>query len=86
MKRRALTGFAGAAVAAALLAPAGPAGADPQATAAGEEVVRYLTKGKLKVAKTIKYSFVCGVTCNVKVDVTLVLPGPNFTPPAVTGA
>lgn len=70
----------------ALLAPLGStAGADPQAQKSGEEIVRYVTKGKLKVAKNVKYRFVCGVTCNVKVDATVVLPGPNFRSPPIRG-
>lgn len=76
--------MAGLAAAAALLGSAATATAEPQAKAAGEEVISYVTKGKLKLAKTIRYSFACGVACNVKIDVTVVLPGPNFRTPPVT--
>ncbi len=75
-----------AAASAALLAPAASVGADPTASSSGEEIVRYATKGKLKAGKRISYNFVCGVTCNVKIDVVLTgLPGKNFRPPAVRG-
>lgn len=87
MRGRRPAALAGTAIAlAALLAPIGSSAvAEPQAEKAGEEIVRYLTKGKLKAAKKITYRFVCGVTCNVKVDATVVLPGPNFRPPPVSG-
>jgi proline racemase len=87
MTRSRLTALTTVAVSAALLVPAASVAADPTASAAGEEIVSFATKGKLKVGKNITYNFVCGVTCNVKIDVVLTgLPGKNFRPPAVTGS
>jgi hypothetical protein len=82
--RRVMTATAAAAATAALLGPAATATADPQAKAAGEEVISFVTKGKLKLGKTISYQFVCGVACNVKADVSIALPGPNFNSTPVT--
>ena len=79
-----MTAAAAAAAAIALLGPAASATADPQAMAAGEEVISFATKGKLKLGKTIRYQFVCGVACNVKADVSVALPGPNFNTTPVT--
>ena len=79
-----MTMTATAATAVALLGPAASATADPQATAAGEEVISFVSKGKLKLGKTIRYQFVCGVACNVKADVSVALPGPNFNTAPVT--
>lgn len=81
-----ITVTAAAAATAALLGPAASATADPQATAAGEEVISFVSKGKLKLGKTIRYQFVCGVACNVKADVSIALPGPNFNSTPVTAA
>jgi hypothetical protein len=68
-----------------LLVPALPAGADPKAQASAEDLVTYLTKGKLKPAKRIPYRFVCSEDCFVTATSTLVLKGPNLGPVASSG-
>ena len=73
--------------AAAVLAFAAPAGAsEPQAGTSAEDLVRYLTKGKLRPKKRIIYRFVCAVDCQVTVTSKLQVKGPD--PPALinTGA
>jgi hypothetical protein len=55
-------------------------GAEPTATASGEELVRYLTTGKLKPGKRIAYQVVCGADCEVTATTTLVLKGPDVGP------
>ena len=82
--RRLITGTAAIAAVVALIGPAASATADPQAEAAGEELVTFVTKGKLKLGKTIRYQFVCAAACNIKADVTIALPGPNFNTTPVT--
>ena len=65
----------------AFLASASPVGAGaPTATTAGEELVVYLTKGKLKPSKRISYRAACSVDCQLSVSTTLVLKGPNLGP------
>jgi hypothetical protein len=68
---------------AALLTAAAPAGAGPNATASGEELVTFLTTGKLKVKNPISYQFICGATapagCIVDIEAVFVVKGPNVT-------
>lgn len=67
--------------AAALLLWAAPAGAgSPTAKASAEDLVSYLTKGKLKPGKRIAYRFVCSADCTLTASSTLVLKGPNLGP------
>lgn len=74
-------------MAAAILVTAAPAGAgSPTATKSGEDLVRYLTKGKLKPGKRIAYRVVCSADCNLTVTSTLVLPGPNLGPSSESGS
>ena len=76
-----------AVLAATVLATAAPAGAgSPSASAAAEDLVSYLTKGKLKPSKRIAYRVVCNADCQITATSTLVLPGPNLGPVSVTGA
>jgi len=84
VKRRVSTAAIALAATAALLAPAG-AGAGPTASKSGEELVRYLTKGKLKPAKRIEYRVVCAADCAITATSTLVLKGPNLGPIASSG-
>jgi hypothetical protein len=44
-----------------------------------ETVVRYITKGKIKPQRKVRFVAVCSVACNVTVDMTLVVPGPNLS-------
>lgn len=75
-----------AATAAALLLWAAPAGAgSPKAKASGEELITYLTKGKLKPGKRIAYDVVCAADCSLTATSTLVLKGPNLGPVAASG-
>lgn len=71
---------------AALLVPALPASAEPQAGAAAEDLVRYLTKGKLKPSKRIAYRFVCSQDCSVTATNTLKLKGGKLGPTSTSGA
>ena len=66
-----------AAVSAALLAMAAPA-------SAGEDLLSYLTKGKLKPSKRIAFQVVCNADCQLTATSTLVLKGPNLPPVSVT--
>ena len=66
-----------AAVSAALLAMAAPA-------SAGEDLLTYLTKGKLKPSKRIAFQVVCNADCQLTATSTLVLKGPNLPPVSVT--
>ena len=68
-----------AAMAAAVLAMAAPA-------SAGEDLVSYLTKGKLKVAKKVRYRFVCSADCQVTATSSVLLKGPDVPPVVNTGA
>jgi hypothetical protein len=75
-----------AATAAALLLWAAPAGAgSPKAKASGEELITYLTKGKLKPGKRIAYQVVCAADCELSATSTLVLKGPNLGPVTAEG-
>jgi hypothetical protein len=62
-----------AVVAAASLALAAPA-------SAGEDLVTYLTTGKLKPSKRIAFQVVCNANCQLTVTSTLVLKGPDLPP------
>lgn len=76
-----------AAGAATLLLGAAPAGADsPRAKASAEDLVSYLTKGKLKPGKRISYRVVCSADCNLTATSTLVLKGPDLGPVTSSGA
>ena len=66
-----------AAVSAALLAMAAPA-------SAGEDLLTYLTKGKMKPSKRIAFQVVCNADCQLTATSTLVLKGPNLPPVSVT--
>ena len=66
-----------AAIAAGSLALAAPA-------SAGEDLVSYLTKGKLKPGKRIAYRAVCNADCQLTVTSTLVLKGPDLGPVSST--
>jgi hypothetical protein len=70
----------------AFLASAAPVGAGaPTATSAGEELVVYLTQGKLKPSKRISYRAACSADCQLSVSTTLVLKGPNLGPASDVG-
>jgi hypothetical protein len=73
VKKRGTAGIA-AAVVAVSLALAGPA-------SAGEDLVSYQTDGRLKVAKKVKYRFVCSVDCQVTVTSELVTEGSGDVAP-----
>lgn len=76
-------------VAASLLAFAAPAGAgqgEPQAQSSAEELVRYLTKGKLRVKKSIRYRMICSEDCQVTVRSAIKIKGPDPAPVVSTGA
>ena len=77
MNRRRTAGIS-AAVAATVLAMAAPA-------SAGEELLTYLSKGKIKVAKKVRYEFVCAADCQVTATSTVLLKGPNVAPVISTG-
>jgi hypothetical protein len=65
-------------------APASPS--SPLAPAADtENLVSYVTVGKLKPGKRIVYKFVCSTECQVTTSSTLVLKGPNLGPAVDTG-
>ena len=86
MSRRRLTALASAAAAIALLAPAAQAGAGPAANASGEEQLQYLTTGKLKVSSQINIQYICAANCSVTSTIEFVIPGPNFSPPPLSGS
>jgi hypothetical protein len=82
--RRRSTALLTLAAAGALLIPATPAGAgDPTARTSGEELVSFITTGKLKVKSPLKYQLVCGApspaNCAITVEAEIVLKGPNLT-------
>ncbi len=62
-----------AALSAGLLATAAP-------VSANEDLVSYLTEGKRKVAKKVRYQFVCSADCQVTVSSTIKLKGPDVPP------
>lgn len=68
-----------------VLLPAGAGAGEPQAQSSAEGLVRYLTKGKLKPAKKIKFRFVCNAACSVRVSTTFKVPGNSTSPPDATG-
>jgi hypothetical protein len=57
----------------ALLAMAAPA-------SAGEELLTYLTKGKIKIGKRMDFQVVCSADCQVTSTTTVVLPGRDLGP------
>jgi hypothetical protein len=65
------------------ITPVGQAG--PVAGKSGEELVSYLTVGKLKPGKRIAYRVVCSADCQLTATSTLVLKGPNLGPVSSTG-
>jgi hypothetical protein len=70
----------------ALLASATPAGASvPPAAPAAEDLVRYLTDGRLKPDKRVSYFAECSSDCQLTARTTLVLKGPDLPPVTVTG-
>jgi hypothetical protein len=75
------TALATAATLAALLVPAASAGAGPAANKSGEELVTYLTTGKIKVKNPISFQILCGApapaNCLVQVEAEIKVPGPN---------
>jgi hypothetical protein len=75
------------AAACAVLAGTAPASPSSHATAAAdtEELVSYVTVGKLKPGKRIAYEFTCSTECQVTASSTLVLKGPNLGPAIDTG-
>lgn len=98
MKRR-LALLATTAAALGLAIPAGAgAGSDAQAggemkivgqlgaKTAGEELVTYVTSGKLKVTKVIRYRVVCAADCNITTVSRLKLKGPDLPPVRLAGA
>jgi hypothetical protein len=81
--RNRLTAVATLAAAGALLIPATPAGAGgPKAQASGEELVSFITTGKIKVKNPFSYQFVCGApapaNCAITIRAEIVLKGPNL--------
>jgi hypothetical protein len=84
MRRRG-TAVAVACAVAAVLLPALPAAASPTAQTSAEDLVSFLTKGKLKPGKRIAFRFVCSEDCFVTATSTLVLKGPNLGPIASSG-
>jgi hypothetical protein len=71
----------------AVFAGAAPASPSSQASPAAdtEDLVSYVTVGKLKPGKRIAYKFVCSTECQVTATSTLVLKGPNLGPAVDTG-
>lgn len=72
MSRLGRSALAATAATAVMLLPAASAGAGPTAKASGEELVTYLTTGKLKVSKNIGYLVLCGApagsTCQLETE------------------
>ena len=52
----------------------------PTATKSGEELVSYVTKGKLDVAKRISYNVFCAADCKLTLSTELELKGPDPAP------
>ena len=67
-----------------MLVPAS-AGAGPTAKSAGEELLVYVTTGKLKAQKRIAYQIGCGANCSVLSTTTLKLKGPDLPPVFLSG-
>jgi hypothetical protein len=67
------------------LAGAAPASPSSRVAADTEDLVSYVTVGKLKPGKRIAYKFVCSTECQVTATSTLVLKGPNLGPAVDTG-
>ncbi len=76
-----MTGLASLAAVAALLIAAAPAGAgSPTASASGEELLTYLTGGRLKAGKRIAYQVVCAANCTLSAQTKLKVKGPDIGP------
>ena len=87
MKRRVTAAVLGVAATAALVGPgAAGAGEGPTASSSGDELIRYLTKGKLKPDNRIEYRVVCAADCQLTATSSVVLNGPNLRPVSSTGA
>lgn len=87
MKRRVTAAVLGVAATAALVGPgAAGAGEGPTASSSGDELIRYLTKGKLKPDNRIEYRVVCAADCQLTATSSVVLNGPNLRPASSTGA
>jgi hypothetical protein len=52
----------------------------PTAETSGEELVSYVTKGKLDVAKRVSYNVLCAADCRLSVSTELELKGPDPKP------
>lgn len=65
--------------------PAAPP-ATPTGPPAAEDLLSYVTTGKLKLGKRIAYRLMCSAECQVTATSILVLRGPNVGPVADTGA
>jgi hypothetical protein len=82
LNRRRSTALVTLAAAGALLILATPAGAGgPTAHSSGEELISFLTTGKIKAKSPLKYEFICGApapaNCAVNVRAEIVIKGPN---------
>lgn len=66
------------------LAPTGKQQAD--ASVEVESLVAYVTKGKIKAQRRVRFLGSCSADCSVTVNMTLVVPGPNVVanPPSAT--
>ena len=73
LNRRATAAIVAALSAGLLATAAAPVSAD-------EDLVSYLTKGKRKVAKKVRYQFVCSADCQVTVSSRIKLKGPDVPP------
>lgn len=70
----------------AIGALAGPsASAEPTAGKSAEDLVQFLTKGKLKVKNKISYLFQCARDCEATVTLRLVVPGVKAPPDTLSG-
>jgi hypothetical protein len=78
--------LAATATASAPIAGISSAGKAPVAGKSAEDLVSYRTKGKLKIAKTVRYKFVCSVDCQVTVTSDLAVKGVSIAPLTITGA
>ncbi len=65
------------------LAPVGEASVTPYAEV--ETLANYKTKGKIKLQRRVRFLGVCTVECDVTVEMTLVIPGPNLVSEGLTG-
>lgn len=84
--RRGTAGVVAVLVAAAMVLAAPASAGSPRAKAAGEELLTYLTKGKLKVGKRIAYRVVCSVDCQLTATSTLIVKGGQVGPVSSTAS